>query len=165
MMFPWGQSLFKKQMEGFTNGMNTKDIDQYVQQILSSTMGNSFPDFMKGNDFFKQAQQGNKTGPTTSMGGTSSRMETHVFETLDECIIQVKIPDKSMLQSLRVYHTPHTCILEGYEGENEFREEISLPCSVKRKGTKAIYRSGVLEIKMPKYTNIPLSQVDVHDFD
>ncbi len=48
------------------------------------------------------------------------------------------------------------CTIEGIDGEESFKEEIQLPCSVRKKGTRAIYRSGVLEIRMPKHVNIPI---------
>ena len=57
--------------------------------------------------------------------------------------------------------------------ENTFRQEryvdsfhrsISLPSPVSQNGVKATYRNGVLEVKMPKTTQIIEHKIDV-EFD
>ncbi|MBM7703800.1 spore gernimation protein GerT [Metabacillus iocasae] len=161
-MFPFGQSPFKKQLESFTGGMNPKDVDKYVQQVVSSALGKSFPDFMQNNEFFQQSLQ--KQKPFSPMEESTSRLESHIFETHDECIVQVNIPDKSMMSTLKFSHTPYSFVIEN-RGKEPFKEEIKFPCSVSRKGTKAIYRNGTLEVKFAKYQNLPVTDIHILDYD
>ncbi|MCM3770728.1 spore gernimation protein GerT [Priestia aryabhattai] len=167
-MFPFGKSPFKGMMENLPKGMASKDMNKYIQQMISSTMSHSFPDFMQGNEFFKQAQDMMKEQQDMGNEGHGQKLrkfDSNVINTLDECIVQLKIPNRDIVSSIKVYHTPYVCTIEGIDGEEPFKEEIQLPCSVRKKGTRAVYRSGVLEIRMPKHVNIPMSQIDVHDLD
>ncbi|MFC3886098.1 Hsp20/alpha crystallin family protein [Bacillus songklensis] len=160
-MFPFGNFPHQKYIEQFLKQMNTNGIDEYVKNMMSSASTGSMPDFFKNHEFFKSRQDNNFSSPSSS---SPPKLDAHVFETLDECIVQVKIPDKSMLHQLKVLHSPYHCIIEWVD-EEPCKEEIKLPCSVRRKGTTAVYRNGILEIKMPKYPHMPVSEVDVHDHD
>ncbi|MDQ0243108.1 HSP20 family molecular chaperone IbpA [Bacillus fengqiuensis] len=157
-MFPFGKFPYHKYMDQFLKQMNTKGMDEHTQNLLSSAFSGSMSDFFKNHDFFRSVQENDSASPS------SRKLDSHIFETLDQCIVQIKIPDKSILQHLKIFHTPYQCIIEWFDGELH-REEIRLPSSVRRKGTTAIYRSGILEIKMPKYPHMPMSEIDVHDHD
>ncbi|TYR81740.1 spore gernimation protein GerT [Priestia megaterium] len=163
-MFPFGKFPFKNQGEGFNGNLNPKNIDQYVQQVLSNAMGQSFPGFMKNNEFFKQAQQmyDQQLSQTKEQ---HTKLQPTIFETHEECIIQLPLQNKEAVQQLKVAHTPYSCMIEGYYDDEPFREEWKLPCSVSRKGSKASYRNGILEIKLIKYHNLPVTEIDVHGFD
>ncbi|WP_110113300.1 Hsp20/alpha crystallin family protein [Bacillus sp. CGMCC 1.16541] len=161
-MFPFGQSPFKKQLDSFTGGMNSKDVDKYVQQVVSSALGKTFPDFMQNNEFFQQSMQ--KQQPFTSAEEQPRPFTSHVFETHDECIVQVNIPDKNMMNNLKLSHTPYSFVLENL-GAEPFKEEIKFPCSVSRKKTKAVYRNGMLEVKFAKHQNLPVTDIIIHDYD
>jgi HSP20 family molecular chaperone IbpA len=144
-------------MDQFLKQMNTNGVEEYVQKTMSSMFSGSMPDFFKDQDVLQSfAPNGSSS--------SSSKLETKVFETFDDCIVQVTVPDRSLLRQLKVFHTPYQCILEWFDGEPQ-REEIRLPSSVRRKGTTAVYRNGTLEIKMPKHSHMPISEIDVHDHD
>lgn len=157
-MFPFGKFPHHKYMDQFLKQMSTNGLDEYAKKMMSSAFSGTMSDFFKNHDFFKSAQENGSSSPPTR------KLNSHVFETLDECIVQIKISDKSILQQLKIFHTPYQCIIEWFDGEPH-REEIQLPSSVRRKGTTAIYRNGILEIKMPKYPHMPVSEIDVHDHD
>lgn len=159
-MFPFGKSPFKE--NGFGK-MIMKDIDQYVQQVLSNAMGQSFPQYMKENDFFKHAHQ--MYNQPLSSEQQRGPLTSNVFQTHDECIVQLSFPKPDKVEEIKVAYTPYSCTITGtYDGE-DFTEECQLPCTVSRKGSKATCRNGILEVKLIKYTNLPETEIDVHHFD
>jgi HSP20 family protein len=156
-VFPWKSNSWP-----FEQGkeQNNKKTDQYLKSVLSSAMSQPLPDFIKNNDFFKQALQMSHT--KTSEGETALMYD--IFQTHDSCIIQVKVPDRATLAHLKVSHSPFSCFIES-NGKKKFHQEISLPSSVRKKGAKATYQNGLLEISLPKSSQCSLSEIPIHDLE
>ena len=65
-----------------------------------------------------------------------------------------------MLKELRIYHTPNQLMIE-HIPEKDQKHSITLPAMVKKKGSSAKYKDGILEIKLIKSYDIQYSQIDV----
>ncbi len=112
-MFPFGKSPFKGMMENIPKGMASKDMNKYIQQMISSTMSHSFPDFMQGNEFFKQAQDMMKEQQdmgTEGHGQKPRRFDSNVINTLDECIVAAKNPSTAILYQALKSIIRHMCV-------------------------------------------------------
>ena len=108
-MFPFGKFPYHKYMDQFLKHMNTTGMDEHTKNLMSSAFSGSMSDFFKNHDFFRSVQD---TGSGSGAAPPSSRkLDSHVFETLDQCIVQIKIPDKSILQHIKIIHTPNQCII------------------------------------------------------
>jgi len=73
---------------------------------------------------------------------------SEVFETHQYAIAKIKISKKLYSNQLRVFVNYNQIKLEGLTGYKA--QIINLPCHVEASNCKAIYRQGILEIKLPK---------------
>lgn len=162
-MFPWNFFPFSKEMISKLQKMNPEDINKYVQELVgnvfqSSNVPNPLnqEDFFKGFDFFKanNTQQKVKT--------EDQKLNYSVFETHDFVFARIKIESEEWLKHLKLYHTSNLLILE-HIPEKENKHSIPLPCLVKKKGTTAYYKDGMLEIQIPKNVDIQYSEIDINE--
>jgi HSP20 family protein len=71
-----------------------------------------------------------------------------IFETHHFVIVKLKLPKKLNPNNIRVFIQANHIKLEGWTNEKEHM--IKLPCSVLSSKSNALFKQGVLEIKMPK---------------
>jgi HSP20 family molecular chaperone IbpA len=74
----------------------------------------------------------------------------------------IPIKDEDCLKSLKVCHTSNQLIIENYPSESE-RQVYTLPATVRKKGGVATYKDGLLEVKIPKNTDLQYSEIDVKE--
>lgn len=107
-------------------------------------------------------------------------MKVDVHETDTEVVATCDIPGLEKKEDIQIDVAHNVLSISGFmnkatevTGENMFRQEryagnfhrsISLPSPVSRNGVKATYRNGVLEVRMPKTTQILDDKIDV-EFD
>ena len=115
-----------------------------------------------------------------NMLGNFGDMEVDVHETTTEVIVSCDIPDLEKKEDIQINVQNNFLSISGsltkateIKEENTFRQEryvdsfhrsISLPSPVSPNGVKATYRNGVLEVRMPKTTQIIDHKIDV-EFD
>jgi HSP20 family molecular chaperone IbpA len=75
-------------------------------------------------------------------------LSPEIFETLHVVIVQIKLPKKLNPKNLQVLINAHNIKIKGQSEEEG--QLIKLPCSVIPAASKAHYKQGILEIKMPK---------------
>lgn len=152
-MFPWNKHFpFNNQSgqlpETFRN-MNPKNVEDYIQSV----MGNVF-----GEGFSQQfPYQGNLTAKEKQPQGNPANAE--LFETNDNIFVKLPATD-DQAGNLRIQHNSNQLFIINYPAVGEQKKFI-LPCLVKRKGTKASYRNGILEIKLMKNEDLQLSEIDI----
>jgi HSP20 family molecular chaperone IbpA len=84
----------------------------------------------------------------SNVSHSDTMLSSETFETHHSVIVQLKLPKKVHPKNLRVLINAHNIKINGQnEGEGQL---IKLPCSVVPTGSKAQYKQGILEIKMPK---------------
>ena len=115
-----------------------------------------------------------------NMFGNFSNMKIDVHETATEVVATCNIPGLEKKEDIQIHVTHNVLNISGFikkatevTDANMFRQEqyashfhrsISLPSPVSRNGVKATYRNGVLEVRMPKTTQVIDHTIDV-EFD
>ena len=115
-----------------------------------------------------------------NMLGNFGNMKVDVHETDTEVVATCDIPGLEKKEDIQINVAHKMLSISGFmnkatevNGENTFRQEryagsfhraISLPSPVSQHGVKETYRNGVLEVRMPKATQIIDHKIDV-EFD
>ena len=77
-----------------------------------------------------------------------AKLSSEVFETHTDVIARIKLPSKLHPRNVRVHVNTMNLKLEGLlEGKEKI---FNLPCTVNAGISTALFKQGVLEIKMPK---------------
>jgi HSP20 family molecular chaperone IbpA len=138
-LFPFQNQFTKDQMKQ----MNPNEVEAYVNQVMESVFGNAYPAQFPFRD------------PMHS----ESKSPAHTFETNDHVFVKLQI-NENQLKEIKIKHTSHTLVIENFpkNGENH---KLVLPALVKRKGTKASYNEGTLEIRFMKKEDYHLSEIEI----
>ena len=112
--------------------------------------------------------------------GNFGNMKVDVHETDTEVVATCDIPGLEKKDDIQINVAHNVLSISGFmnkatevKSENMFRQEryagnfhrsISLPSPVSPTGVKATYRNGVLEVRMPKTTQILDHKIDI-EFD
>jgi len=146
-MFPWNLFDGKKDFDPFQY-LN----DHQLQNLIKQLNNQPFPDFFKGwlQGPFQQRN------PVEQ----EKKIKEYLFETHENIYIRIPIPDQQHIRNIKIYYTLDKCVIEGPFFPDS-PHTIALPTVVKRKGAKALYKDGTLEIKLPKKLNLPFVEVDV----
>jgi hypothetical protein len=151
-MFPFNFFPFNKDMKNKLQQMKPDEIDQFIKGILGNVMPAQSGSTMNSHDFV------NHFRPQPSQQANS--LNAASFETHDSVFVRIPIKDESLLKVLRIYHTANQLMVENIP-ERDDKHSITLPAMVKKKGSSAKFRDGILEIKLIKSHDIQYSQIDV----
>lgn len=134
--------------------MKPDEIDQFIKGILGNVMPTQSGNTMNPQDMINhyQSQPLQQTNP----------MNSSAFETHDSVFVRIPIKDEALLKVLRIYHTANQLMVENIP-EPDTKHSITLPAMVKKKGSSAKYKDGILEIKLIKSYDIQYSQIDVSE--
>ncbi|MGD6967090.1 Hsp20/alpha crystallin family protein [Rossellomorea vietnamensis] len=167
-MFPWNSFFpLNKNMKDMMKSMNPQDVDQYVKGVMkqmfpSDWQGTQDPgDFMKNMNTMMSGGR-NDSEKTDTPHESVEKIPVNIFEALESIYIQIKIQDDDLVKSVKVFHTSNQAILENIPSTGE-RQVITLPCLVKKKGSTAQYKDGILEIKIPKSIDLQYTEIDVSE--
>lgn len=159
-MFPWNLFPFNKEMKNNfqdLKNMKPEEINSYVHNIL----GKVFPQQSNGMPNFNDIFSGFNTQSSGNQQETAaSKLNSSVFDTHDDVYVKIFIKDENWLQQMKLYHTSSQMIIEGIPS-SEDKTMITLPANVKRKGSKANFQDGILEIRLPKNTDHQISEIEV----
>jgi HSP20 family molecular chaperone IbpA len=154
-MFPWHLFPFHKDTNNTMKQMKPEDINQYVENIMGQMIPNQMQGMMNPKDMMKGFNnQANQPTP--------SSFPSSVFETHDFVFVRVPIKEERWRKDMRLYHTSNQMIIEHIPEHND-KHTITLPALVKKKGTTATIKDGILEVKIPKNVDMQYSEIDVTD--
>lgn len=161
-MFPF-QSPFPamNEWQKWLKHLNEKDVEKYVQNVLSSSLPQSWQmnekpeDFRKGEDNYQY-----RSAPVAE----APPLRENIFETHEAVYVKISIPDPSIFNNLKIFHTSNQAILEGLPAPNS-KKVITLPAIVKKKGASANYKDGFLQIMFPKEVDFQYTEIDVRHLD
>lgn len=159
-MNPWNVLFpFQKYMKQFSAGPDGKDMESFMSNMFSNWQKSGFnPQGSSSNEHDSYFDQ-----TTHEADDGASTIDASVFETHSDVYVRIAIPDRSAMQHVKIYHTSNTSILEGYP-TNEDRHVFTLPAIVKKKGSNATYRDGILEIRLTKATDLQYSEINVTEY-
>jgi len=150
-MFPWGRFPFNKEMKKMIEQIKPEEINHYIQNMMGQMLPdqvNKMMDTQNLNEMAKQYKQ------------PSSAIMSEVFETHDFVYVRLEIKDEDWLKQMRLYHTSNQMIVEHIPKFDD-KHTITLPALVKKKGTTALVKDGILEIKIPKNIDMQYSEIDI----
>jgi HSP20 family molecular chaperone IbpA len=158
-MFPWNFFPFSKDMQAKLQQMKPEEINKFVQNTMNKMFQSTSPhsmnmnpnEFMNGFHPFQTTQEPASSNP---------KLHYSIFETHEDIFVRVVIESEEWLQSMKLTHTSNLLILE-HIPEMDDTHKIPLPSLVKKKGTTAYYKEGMLEIKIPKNMDLQFSEVDI----
>lgn len=153
-MFPWSLFPFSKDMKNMMKQMKPDEIEKYVQSFMNQMMPQNMQGMMNPQSFMPGFNN------ETKQNQTSSPLSTTVFETHDYVFVRIPIKSEQWLKDMRIYHTSNQMIIE-HIPEQADKHTIVLPAIVKKKGASALYKDGMLEIKIPKNVDMQYSEIDV----
>lgn len=114
-------------------------VETFVQDILNKTMPKN-----GGGSIFG--------GGSPSQGDSefSNRSDPEVFETHRSVIARIKVAKSEDTDGLKLAGNRFKLKLDGIKNMGPI--EVNLPSAVNHRGTRARYKDGVLEVRMPKET-------------
>lgn len=150
IVFDW-QRFFPFQQQFSKDGVRNadpKDVEHYISQVMKSVFGPGYTaQFPFRDPLAKETPAADETEPIDMFETTS-----HVF---------VKIPlTRDQLNPLKIKHTSQTLIIENYP-EAGRQKKVILPSLVRKKGTKAVFQDGILEVMFLKNEDFSLSEVEI----
>lgn len=154
VMFPWNFFPFNKDMKNKLQHMKPDEIDQFIKGIMGNVMSSQSGGTMNSQDTVNP----NRPQPFQQANGLNST----AFETHDSVFVRIPLEDESLLRKIRIYHTANQLLLEDIPNQGN-KHSIPLPAMVKKKGSSAKYKDGILEIKLIKSYEIQYSQIDVSE--
>ncbi|KAB7673044.1 Hsp20/alpha crystallin family protein [Bacillus sp. B1-b2] len=158
-MFPWNLFPFNKESKGKLDQMKPQDIQKYVQDMMDKMMPESLqnqtmnPESMFKN--FSQARNMNNENVTKE-----EKFHYMVFETHHHVFVRIPIKDPVWLDQIKIFYTSNQIIIQ-HIPNMEDKQTITLPAVVKRKGSAAVYKDDILEIRIQKNSDIQYSEIDV----
>jgi hypothetical protein len=145
ILFDW--EAFQKQFagNGFINDsvkeMMTKGnlswVDDYVQGIVSRTLP--------------------KMSPQTEK--TIDQLKANVFETHNFVIARIKVSKQADPRKLRFYVANNQLRVDGLAHDNN--QFIQLPANVRFRESRAVFKNGIFEIRMPKEAQKRFKEINV----
>ena len=152
MMFPWNKQ-FPFDQSGFTqhfNKMSPKEVENYIQTVMKNVFGGDSSQIFPFQGELSQQANNEKS---------THQPKAEIFETND--FIYVKLPiSNDEVENISIQHTNNQLIVNNYPNASEQRKYM-LPSPVKRKGTKARYDEGYLEIQFIRLQEHNISEVDI----
>jgi HSP20 family molecular chaperone IbpA len=154
-MFPWNLFPFNKDMKNKMQHIKPDEIDQFIKGIMGNVMSSQSGE---GSMNYQDMMNHYRREPTQQ----ANTLNSTAFETHDSVFVRIPIKDEAMLKELRIYHTANQLLIEDIP-EKDQKHSITLPAMVKKKGSSAKYKDGILEIKLIKSYDIQYSQIDVSE--
>ncbi|MED3553451.1 Hsp20/alpha crystallin family protein [Cytobacillus praedii] len=155
-MFPWNLFPFHKDAKKAMQQINSEDINKYIQNMMGQMIPEQMQGMMNPQDFMQGFAKQQK------QPSSSSKLSSSVFETHDFVYVRIPLKEEEWRKKLRLFHTSNQMIIE-HIPEYEDKHIITLPALVKKKGTTAHIKDGILEVKIPKNVDMQFSEVDVTD--
>lgn len=150
-MFPWSRLPFNKDMKKMMEQVKPDEINQYIQNMMGQMLPDQIQKMMQTNSFTDIVKPNPQASPT---------IPSSVFETHDNVYVRLQIKDEEWLKKIRLYHTSNQMIIE-HIPNFEDKHTITLPALVRKKGTIAQLKDGILEIKIPKNIDMQYSEIDI----
>lgn len=160
-MFPWNLFPFNKDSKGKLDQMKPQDIQKYVQEMMDKMMPESLQNMnqnMNPESMFKNfSHVRNSNNENISK---AEKFHYMVFETHHYVFVRIPIIDPSWLNDIKIYYTSNQIIIQNIPNPED-KQSIPLPAVVKRKGSAAVYKDDILEIRIQKNSDIQYSEIDV----
>lgn len=137
--------------------INQNEIEKFVKEMMNQMMPSQMQDILHSQDWTKQKMK--REEPPSSQN-SNHPLSYSVFETHHHIYIRILIKDEAWLSQMKLFHTSNQLIVEHIPNDED-KLTIILPAIVRKKGTTANYKDGVLEIKLLKNIDMQFSEIEV----
>ncbi|HWJ76728.1 MAG TPA: Hsp20/alpha crystallin family protein [Niallia sp.] len=161
-MFPWNLFPFNKDSNNKLDQMKPQDIQKYVQEMMAKLMPDSLQN-MNPESMFQNFSTPNNSHANMPHSN-KDKFNYLVFETHHHVYVRIPILDPIWLDHIKIFYTSNQLIIQ-HIPKLEDKHTITLPAIVKRKGSAAIYKDDVLEIRIQKNIDIQYSEIDVTEMN
>jgi HSP20 family protein len=155
-MFPLNWFFSKENLPNdWMKQFNPADVEHFIQEIMKKTIPS---DWQQTTPFSSQFE--NQDPPSTEKEVSPSSpppIPIEVFETFDYVFLRLRLKEE-WLQHLKIHHTSQKAIIYNVPEMGQ-RQEVILPALVKRKGTKAEFQDGILEICFLRMEDWQISEI------
>ncbi|MGN1401102.1 MAG: Hsp20/alpha crystallin family protein [Bacillus sp. (in: firmicutes)] len=155
-MNPWNFLFpFQKYMKQFTQGSSgSHDFESMMKKMFEEMSKNSYsnPD----QTLWPEPSVQREKKPESSL------LHAELFETHSDIYIRFPVESSTSLRSIKIFHTSNTAIIEGYPDQKD-KHTFTLPALVKKKGSSADYKDGMLEIRFIKASDLHLSEIQISE--
>ncbi|WP_342515355.1 hypothetical protein [Sutcliffiella sp. FSL R7-0096] len=134
------------------------DIENWMSKAMQGKLPPT-PQMLGTTDFFAQSLELMKTAQTKKKKSKNT-FEANVFETHDEVIIRFPVPTESQLHQLKTSYNTTALFIENLPAPGN-KQTVKLPCLVKRNSSKAKFQDGILEIRISKETEQPVTKIPI----
>jgi HSP20 family molecular chaperone IbpA len=146
---------FQMDWEGFQNHFKEiNPIGSPYEAVLANKDFSWLEDYVQG--ILSQSLP-----PVPKEAQTGSSLQSEVFETHDYMIAKIKIPDPINPKKIKIFFATNQIWLEGLSDKSKI---IQLPTHGRFHGSKAAFKDDILEIRIPKETNIGFKEINVRFF-
>ena len=159
-MFPWNLFQFNKEMQSKIKQMDPNEINQYIQNMMDKMFSSSFPHKMNSQEMMKDFDLFHSSNQQPSTAENTQNLKYSIFETHDNIFVRIEIETEEWLKELKLYHTSNQLLIEHIPAIDD-KNTIPLPSLVKKKGTTAHFKDGILEVKIVKNMDMQFSEVDI----
>lgn len=135
-------------------------IEKFVKDMMGQMMPSHMQGMMNTQDWTKTKERPQSEQETSNT--SNHTLSYKVFETHNHVFVRIHIKNESWLSQMKLYHTSNQLIIEHIPSEDD-KLTITLPAIVKKKGTTANHKDGILEIKIPKNIDMQFSEIELTD--
>lgn len=158
-MFPWNFFPFDKETKKMMQNMNPGEIEKYVHDMMKNIFQRQYENIPKDGNVHN-TYHGFQSRPSSfNENSRENVLDANIFETHDYIFIMIPVR-KEWLSNMRLYHTSNQVIIE-HVPEMDNKHVYTLPAIVKKKGTTARFKDGLLEIKLLKHIEINFSEINI----
>lgn len=157
-MFPWNFSPYNKETMKMLKEIRPDQIEKYVQNIMENV-------FQQQMGNMKSGHGANQINHPFTIGENTHHQDFQysLFETHHFVFILLPIADDNQLKNIKLYHTSNQLIIEHFPEEGD-KKKIILPSLISKRGAKAIFKDGTLEIKLHKSMDNQYIEIGIEEF-
>ena len=160
-MFPWNLFPFNKDAKSRMDQMNPQDIQKYVQEMMDKLMPESLQKMEPEKMFQSFSKEANFRKDNINH---AEKFNYIFFETHHHVYVRIPILDSSWLEHIKIFYTSNQLIIQ-HIPLFEDKHTITLPAIVRKKGSVALYKDDILEIRILKNIDIHYSEIDVTEMN
>ncbi len=152
-MFPFPKDYMKQDI------FKQTDVENWMSKAMKGKLPPN-PQTFGSTDFFAQSFDLLRSAQAKKSKKKKQDFEAKVFETHEEVFVRFGVASEEQLSQIKTSHNTTTLFIDNIPSPGN-KQTISLPCMVKGNSSKAKYQDGIVEIRIPKETNVPITKIPI----
>ncbi|ART76688.1 hypothetical protein B4U37_11840 [Sutcliffiella horikoshii] len=152
-MFPFPKDYMKQDI------FKQTDVENWMSKAMQGKLPPNTQTF-GSTDFFAQSFDLLRSAQAKKTKKKKPGFEAKVFETHEEVFVRFSVASEDQLSQIKTSHNTTTLFIDNIPSHGA-KQTIPLPCMVKGNSSKAKYQDGIVEIRIPKETIVPITKVPI----